>query len=1097
MEGAWPSYPETVSELDQGIEDGKWPRVWCRKILEVPEVKAELWLRLAQEVWRTAEFKTETVPQGPAKDQPDGNGTLGAAIDVADDEAGVLSENTSVQIEENNKAGSTHAGQTEVMDEEEQKSNYYPDVVIARRLMGYVDSTEYKEKLTPEQQDNFEQSTFSAIRQPEDSQTTDRDARLIYIRLIQKGREHNLWDLCVPSYPVIISRPTPRNQTDNLDRLFEAREVRTALLSAIRDSPVWLAEHRVGLILLSAMLWDGLLEEAAIDALAHSIDRPLVRGASGYWLDLLLEPNKPARTRIRRFWPQALTTMLWLRHEGALRPECSAATLVGNLLKQLLGRNPPSLSRLLKGIAQEIALDIPELLVHVATGATLTHPVKTGRWHAIQGIGHPGSDVPVLVDARNAVDLPVTGQHLAESSGEKHRDEPLLELVNPSGMAGLRKAMREDSVSEMIKALEWVLQEQDVQPPIVNHLARWLKKPSNRARASTRSWMFGLVGARLVSLCGEDDPGMYDDDELGHLYAQVIEDGKTTSLRQGMRYALTSFHRYLSKGDPIQRPTLLNELERSEVSARVITHDEYIHALDMLGRPGPTDDDPQWLQACQIALILFFRLGMRRRELLWLPLHDIHGEHIIEILIRPFNKRALKTINALRTLMLNGFLSESEFAMVQSWLMRRRNEATVKTERYYFFTLTHSKREIISEARIIERIVEVLRTVTGDQDIHIHHLRHSFATWTVLSLVGTVVEDDFEGWSHLPNTQQWLHSFPAVIKNYSMREAPQRNLVYLISVLMGHSTPAITLEHYIHCTDYLLSRALSVGLALEPGDIGAHGVGLPSRTYYRWSESGWSGVLNVLAKRAPARWTDGEKKRTSKIRTSVQTTASLYQRFYINWQALKWVAQHGVLGLTSQLARDVDADELAQLRARVNLLEQQGLLIKPYPEFPHGSRRESITQTYTRLFENAIKQPVGNEAVKTICELFLSHKVKGRGALRFREPETARKYVDCLLTLGIPWSQINFTWVGSRFTERESKDYRTYWRNALSLSRRITIGTQSTHNNRPLSKTKGYMDIRVMDMHGDAADNDQKSSLSYQWVVIMTILHLDTLQTWA
>lgn len=148
--------------------------------------------------------------------------------------------------------------------------------------MGYQDPYEETNILTPGQQDLFEQSAFSAMRQPKESPVTLRDARLIYIRLIQKGRELGLWDLCLPSYPVLISRPTPRNQLDNLDLMFEAREVRTAMLSVIRVNPPWLAAHRLGTILLSAMLWDGLLEKPAIIALARSIDRPLVRGPSGF-----------------------------------------------------------------------------------------------------------------------------------------------------------------------------------------------------------------------------------------------------------------------------------------------------------------------------------------------------------------------------------------------------------------------------------------------------------------------------------------------------------------------------------------------------------------------------------------------------------------------------------------------------------------------------------------------------------------------------------------------------------------------------------------------------------------------------------------------
>lgn len=780
--------------------------------------------------------------------------------------------------------------------------------------------------------------------------------------------------------------------------------------------------------------------------------------------------------------------MLWLRNENVTESDRSVDEAVCELLKCLLKREPPSLSKLIKGIAQEIALEIPELLVHVATGETLTHPIKAERWHAIQGIGRPGKDVPTLENGGRAesssdpIDQPVAEEET------RNKDEPLLDLVNPPGMEKLRKAIRANSVRDMVMALELVLQEEATQPPIVNYLAKWLKKPSSRAKASTRRWMFGLIGARLVSLCGGDDPKLFDDEELESLYAQVIDNGKSNSQRNGMRYALASFHRYLCKGDPINRPQPLKEIERSEISARVVTHDEYQRSLEMLGRPGPTDEDPQWLLACQIALILFFRLGLRRRELLWLPLHDVHGEFTIEILVRPFKERTLKTTNALRTLMVNGFLWEMEFGLVQEWLKRRRNEELVNEEDFYFFSLTQSERAIISEARIIERIVDALRAATGDQDIHIHHLRHSFATWSVLSLVGEAIEDDFGRWSHLPETQQWLRSFPATIKQYYLREAPQRDLVSLISTLMGHSTPAITMEYYIHSMDYLLGIALNIAFGVEPGEIGANGFGLPLRTYRRWSKSGWSGLLELLAKRYTKRWTMGEVQRVRVVNKQSKTMGALYERYYTLWQALKWADKHGDLDSSSTLSMEVDVDELAQWRKRVAQLQENGFLSKGYPSFPHGNSRETTTEKYTQLFEAAMSSRDGKMVVDKICTFWLKYKIKARGALRFRDPDEAREYIDCLLALGIPWSQINLTWIGSRFTQREAKAYRVHWRNGLGLSKRIKIGEQSIHNDRPLGKSKGYMDIRVINESDQKLDAVVNASKEIQWVIMMAII---------
>lgn len=111
----------------------------------------------------------------------------------------------------------------------------------------------------------------------------------------------------------------------------------------------------------------------------------------------------------------------------------------------------------------------------------------------------------------------------------------------------------------------------------------------------------------------------------------------------------------------------------------------------------------------------------------------------------------------------------------------------------------------------------------------------------------------------------------------------------------------------------------------------------------------------------------------------------------------------------------------------------------------------------------------GGQAINKVYEFWVKHKVKGRGVLRFKEPGMAREYVSSLLALGISWSQINLLWIGARFTQREAKSHREHWRKSLSLSRCIQIGAQSIYNERPLSKSKGYMDIRVVN---ESTQND-------------------------
>jgi hypothetical protein len=363
----------------------------------------------------------------------------------------------------------------------------------------------------------------------------------------------------------------------------------------------------------------------------------------------------------------------------------------------------------------------------------------------------------------------------------------------------------------------------------------------------------------------------------------------------------------------------------------------------------------------------------------------------------------------------------------------------------------------------------------------------------MLGGMGEIIEDDFSRWSHLPKTQQWLREFPEAIKSYYHQEAPQRSLLYLVASLMGHSTPAITLEHYIHVTDYLLGSGLSTALKVSPDEIGEQGMGVAKRTYHRWVVDGWSGVLEQLARRYPERWNEGDSRRQKVRNTSASSSHSLFDRYYAMWQALKWEGKEDSLDSSNQLLGEVDDDELKRLKNRAEALKQQGLMSRSCPSFPHGKRREAVTKEYVRLFEVALQDEKGKLAIKKICAHWIQNKVKGRGAVRFRETTAAKEYVESLLLVGTPWPKTNFTWVGSRFTQREAKENRAHWRKALALSNRISIGTQSIHNDRPLAKSRGYMDIRVVNMQRTQKPEISRASAEFQWAVVMTILSCDWL----
>lgn len=752
-------YPENVDHLKHLIESNQWSNSWKLEKLELNSKREHLWLRLGQTIWNKAYPKKKK--NSCSRSQPDN-------------------------------------------PDKDDEYLYSSEEQIAHILMGHPIYCE--KEPTVEAQRDFETIT-QECKKPDELASVGRDLHLIYLEIVQQGNDVNNWELCPPSYPVLIKRPTPRIQINNIHLMHEAKNIRKLFYAALKENPAWLSKHRVASCLLSAALWGGLIEKAALSALYKNLDTPFMTGVSGNWIDLHIYPENPLQSRIRRFWLDPITTLFWLNLPTTPPKHESIEKLIHPLLENLGNSKDISFKNLLEGLAQEVSNELPEVLVHIATGQTRSHPIKADRWGGIQNIiltdrielpSYEDLDEPLILSKKEIKNL--------EKEGSEN--DPLLELITPRGMTELRAAIRSKSIKSMSSKLREFLINKDKHLPIINHLAKWLIKPSGANRISTINWMFGLIGARLVSLLGELDPKLCTLQEIEEVYLSVLDDGKTESHRNGMRYSLLSFSSYLLGVEECKKLAFLRVQEKTEVSSRIITQEEYIESLKQLGRPIPSNNNPEWNTACQIILILLFRLGLRRQELLYLPLHDIHGEEFIEILIRPHEERNIKTVNALRKLQLSGFLSDEEEKIIRKWLQKRRSSELNNPTSDYLFALPNEDISLISQDSIINRIVAVVREVTQDKHFHIHHLRHSFATWAAMSIIGNIVEDDFTSWNHLPLMKSWLQNFPSLFGSLYIREPPQHSRIFLLSTLLGHSTPAISMEHYIHGLDQILGNAI-------------------------------------------------------------------------------------------------------------------------------------------------------------------------------------------------------------------------------------------------------------------------------------------------
>jgi integrase len=150
--------------------------------------------------------------------------------------------------------------------------------------------------------------------------------------------------------------------------------------------------------------------------------------------------------------------------------------------------------------------------------------------------------------------------------------------------------------------------------------------------------------------------------------------------------------------------------------------------------------------------------------------------------IRPYGEHQLKTLGSERVVPMN-LLSQT----IQKGL-----DDIYKNKKYSILMSDED-----SEHRpFFNQISQILKKVTGDVDLSLHHLRHTFASAYTLKCLQTVV--DFKALTiELPWLQTWMPSneqFNTLVGN----EGQVGQGIKAISRVLGHLHESTTLKHYVH-----------------------------------------------------------------------------------------------------------------------------------------------------------------------------------------------------------------------------------------------------------------------------------------------------------
>lgn len=656
----------------------------------------------------------------------------------------------------------------------------------------------------------------------------------LLIRILEAGKRALGWKAYVPAPPVIINRDPPTFTPDYFRGLASLRTIEATVLKHIASKafpPGGSAE--IGLMLYSAVVYGGLLDLEWIPSWLRSIPSGARLDGDVFWVDIektaankySFETGDKSETFriIRRWFADPLTQSLMLRwlagnpDQPDLRPDEYLAALwkaIGQPRK-----TAPDLKTLVKWSSVRLSLYLPQYLVVYAKGDTKSVSLSPSAWTRLRtekavstGAENGGNDLDSSPSNAKTVSIPASDG--SEDADRQHGllDELLKEIVPPG------RKTREANSDVRRRVEEFISDNSHEFAPMMHLLADWtiehLKRKTRRppwtikaqVRPDTIRGYIRTIGKQLVAEAIDADLGSFESEDYRELYLSVVNKKEVISRRYLCGLTLYRFHLFLMDHYGAPRVDFNNIAARklgppeASVDANVISPAMFKKALALLDTSGGSD---RLSQIRLLITILGFRCGLRRNEARNIRLRDIHGSNQPELLVRSSRYAVLKSSDSLRRVPMHLLLDKDELRMFTEWMSKRRKEDADITAPVF---AEPGSRLPVPEEMIFPQIHKALRAVSGDDRLRFHHLRHSFANWLLLCLVGNPAAPGLPRFPFMKNYNG--KSRDGIVQRLLGNEHLGRPALYSVSMLCGHASPATTLLNYTHLCDFMLGRAL-------------------------------------------------------------------------------------------------------------------------------------------------------------------------------------------------------------------------------------------------------------------------------------------------